>query len=208
MLRKPAYGRIFFEADNGDAGGNTSGTDAATTTSTTATPPSTGESDAVTFSDAQQKEINRLIGKARQEGRDAEKQVNATAEQERQAEAARQAEIEKGNFEKVKTDLETERDGFKTERDQLTAKVDRYEALTKTRVDAIKGELPAEAVEDFPADADAIDQLEWLEGRKALLAKLAPAAAQGNGHPRVPATPPAQGNVKQEATSLVSRHAI
>jgi hypothetical protein len=208
MLRKPAYGRIFFEADSGNTAGNTATTDATTTTSTTATPPSTGESDAVTFTDAQQKEINRLIGKARSEGKTVAEQAAAQAEQDRQAEAARQAEIEKGNFEGVKASLEQERDGFKSERDTLAGKVDRYEALTKTRVDAIKGELPAEAVEDFPAEADAIDQLEWLDGRQKLLAKLAPAVANGSGHPRVPATPAAQGQPKQEATSLVSRHAI
>lgn len=191
MLRTPAYGRIFFEADTGNSAGNEATTDAATTPSPTATPPTTGATDAVTFTDAQQKELDRLIGKARQEGRTAAEQAAAAAETQRQADAARQADIAKGDFEKVKTDLETERDTAKTERDGLAQKVTAYEALTTTRVAALKAELPAEAVEDFPADGDPLDQLTWLEGRKALVEKLAPAS--GDTKPRVPATPPANG---------------
>ncbi len=211
MLRKPDYGRLFFyETPAGTEAGSGNPPAATTppaTTHPTATPPSTEGSGPVTFTAEQQAAINKLIGDARKEGRTSAEQAAADAETARQAEATRQADIAKGDFEKVKTDLESERDGFKTERDTLAGKVERYEALTKSRVDAIKGELPAEATEDFPAEADAIDQLEWLDGRQKLLAKLAPATQQ-NGHPRVPATPPPNAPSKPEARSLISPRAI
>lgn len=161
------------------------------------------------FDDAQQKAINDMLAAERKTAEERTEQrlkdEGTKREQDAKAEADRKAAEDRGAFDEVKQSLTKERDDAKAAETDLRAKVEKYEALTKTRVDAIKGELPAEATEDFPADADALDQLTWLEGRKTLLAKLTPATTQ---HPRVPATPAAQGTTKPEATSLVSRHAI
>lgn len=209
MLTKPAYGRVFFEADSGsNAGGGGNGSAADTNAK-----PSGQSGESAGFQPiTTEEQLNEWKSKTRRhliaEIKDELKTEQAAKDREAAEQRERDEEVKRGEFDKVRTDLESKLTAADSEVQALAAKVEKYEKLTASRVDAIKGELPAEAVEDFPAEADAIDQLEWLEGRKTLLAKLAPAAANGNGHPRVPATPQAQGNVKQEATSLVSRHAI
>lgn len=201
MLTKPFYGRVFFTTDGGANAGNSGKADETPDGSKPdgSKPadapdefkPITSESELAAWKGRTKKAIIEEV-KAdllrEQEQRDADAK----------AEADRKAAEDRGAFEEVKQSLTKERDDAKAAETELRGKVDRYEALTKSRVDAIKGELPAEAVEDFPAEADAIDQLEWLDGRKALLAKLAPAAVNGNGHPRVPPTPPPGGPVKPD----------
>lgn len=201
MLRKPFYGRLFFTPETGDGGGGNPPAGGSATTSTTATPPKTEETGEVTFTEAQQREVNRLVGKARTEGRTAAEQAAQAASDAAAAEAQRTADANKGNYEAAKASLEAERDGFKTERDTLAGKVSQYEALAAKQVAALKGDLPAEALEDFPAEGEPVEQWAWLEARAALVAKLAP-AGQGQ-HPRVPATPKSDSaarNAVQEAT--------
>ena len=181
MLRKPEYGRLFFEAETGTGGGN-AGTTGTTTTSTTGTPPATGESDAVTFSEAQQKELNRLIGKARTEGRDAEKQAAQEAADAAAAAAQRDADAAKGNYESAKASLESERDAARTERDDLKTENEAITAYFSTQYAAALKELPEVITAFAPAeDASFAVKSDWLTKAQAQAAKLGGDPKPGNG---------------------------
>jgi len=211
MLRTPAYGRLFFcETPAGtESGGSNPPATPAATTSPAATPPSTEASGEVTFTEAQQKAIDRLVGKARQEGRDAEKQANTTADEERQAEAARQAEIAKGNFEKVEADLKKERDGAKADRDSLKTSLDAANAIVSEQVEALKKDLPDELLTTFPTNGTPIDQLSYLKDRQTVFeAAKAAAGVAATNVTRLPATPKATSKpdgITKEQQAAVDR---
>lgn len=154
-------------------------------TPATATPPSTGDKGkepekppAVTFTAEQQAEINRLMGAARKEGRDAaDEAARKKAEKDRADKDAADAEA-RGEFEKVKGTMQQSIDSLTGERDALKAQVDSYVALVAPivadRLAALKA-ADAEVARGFPADADPLAQLAWLDDprTKALLAKQA-----------------------------------
>lgn len=193
MLRTPAYGRIFFEADSGASGGNAAGA----TSPGAGTPPSTEDAGVVTFTEAQQKEINRLIGNARKEGRTAAEQAAADAETARQAEAARQAAEAKGEFETVKQSLTKERDDANAANASLKASLDAANAVVVEQVEAVKKSLPAELLTGYPADGTPLEQLAWLKDRKQVFDVAVAASGAGAANvTRLPATP---GGTNQSA---------
>lgn len=186
MLRKPEYGRILFESDSGNAGGN-AGTSGA---SGTGTPPSSGESEAVTFTEAQQKEINRLIGQARKEGRTAAEQAAQDAETARLAVQAITDQEAKGQYETAKQALTTERDGYKAELDATKASLDAANVVIAAQVAVMKGDLPAELLGGYPETGSPLDQLAWLKDRQSVFdAAKAVAGAAGANVTRLPQTP-------------------
>ena len=175
-----------------------------TTPANPATPPSTEVPAKVTFTPEQQAAIDALIGSARKEGKAAAERAAQEAKDAADAARTRADQEAKGQYEAAKQALEGERDTAKRERDELAQRVEKYEGIAKKQVEALKGDLPGEATEDFPADADPVTQLEWLESRKALIAKLAP-ATQGTGHPRVPPTPQPQGRANPTEQQMADR---
>jgi hypothetical protein len=201
MLTKPIYGRQFFEADTGDGGGGgESSTDSKTDPkATTETPPKTEDTATVTFSAEQQKFIDKLMGDARKEGRQAAEKAANDAKAAADAERERQDQEAKGQYEEVKASLIQERDTAKTEADTLKARVEQYEALAAKRVDALKDELklPDEVMKRFPDDADSLVKLTWLE-EQGELAKLY--RTEGGGPKdgvKLPKTPDANGTVPE-----------
>ncbi len=148
------------------------------------------------FDETQQKHINDLLAAERKnaEERTEQRVRDEQAAKDREAEEKRQRDeqAKRGEFDEIRKELEGKLTAADSEKQTLTQKVEKYEAIAKKQVEALKGDLPGEATEDFPAEADPVTQLEWLESRKALIAKLAPATQQ-NQHPRVPATPKPQG---------------
>lgn len=164
------------------------------------------------FDDAQQKHINDLLAAERKNAEERTEQrvrdEQAEKDAKAKADADAQAAIERGEAQKVIA----ERDQAIADKDaritELEAKVAKAEEQAAKRVETLKAELPDEAMGGFPADAEATVQEAWLVERKDLVFKLAPATANANGHPRVPPTPPAQGQIKPEARSLISPRAI
>lgn len=104
-----------------------------TTDANPVTPPHKEESQKVTFSDEQQKEIDRLIGAARRDGRKAAEDDAAEVKRKADEAADQQRKIEAGKFDEVRQSLETERD-------QALAKASQFDAL----VEAIKPEIDAQ----------------------------------------------------------------
>lgn len=177
------------------------------TTPTTATPPSTGEEGKVEFTPAQQKELDRIAAAARKEGRDAANQAAADkAAADKATKDAADAEA-RGEFDTVKGTLQKSIDDLTTDRDTLKAKVESYDAiltpLVKERHDALKA-ADAEVAQGFPADADPLTQLAWLDDprTKAVLAKQ---DERADALRLWPNTPPPNGNGKPEVKSLVDR---
>lgn len=162
--------------------------DASSDTSTPTTPPPTSP-----FSDEQQKFVNKLVAAARKEGREAAEQAAKEAAKAAESESERQGQIQRGEFEKAQEGYKAQIASITAEKEALAASIARYEALTQARVTSLRSGIPEEAMEDFPSDADGLSQLEWLENRANLLAKLKVGSGDSSGNgspPRPPATPP------------------
>ena len=160
-------------------------------------------SKAIEFTTDQHKEIDRIVAKNLREAKAkwGEEVAAAAAEAKAQEDKAREQDeaVKRGEFEKVKTGLETERDTAKTEADTLKDRVEQYEALAAKRVDALKDELklPDEVMKRFPDDADSLVKLTWLE-EQGELAKLY--RTEGGGPKdgvKLPKTPDANGTVPE-----------
>ena len=96
----------------------------------TPNPGAKGDQSEITFTDEQQKLLNKRIADARREGR-AQAEADATAaKQAAEAAAERQRQIDAGQFDTVRQSLETERD-------QALAKASQFDAL----IEAIKPEI-------------------------------------------------------------------
>lgn len=201
MLVKPFYGRTFFDADKGGGGDGGNGDPEG------GKPDGDGEnSNANPGGQQGEYEFTPITSEAELAGwkanvrkaiaADVRKDIEAE-QQRKEAEAEREREREsqeaKGEFDKVKVSLESERDEARDELGKAQATVEAYDEIAKAQVEAGRNELPDEALEDFPADAEPLEQLRWLESRKALVAKLVPANGNPNGKPRVPATPTPNG---------------
>jgi hypothetical protein len=212
MLRTPFYGRLLFLTTPAgtEAGGGNPVTPLAPPASgaNPATPPKTEAPAPVTFTAEQQAEINRIVGQARQEGRTAAEQAAAQAETDRQAEAARQADIDKGNFEAAKTSLEGERDGFKAERDTLKTERDALAGYFDGQFAAALKDLPESIVAFAPAeDASFADKKAWLVKATEQAAKLGGESKPGNGPNPKPGEKP-NATVEQAADQMRGRVSI
>lgn len=197
------YGRLFFSPD-GEGGGGTGGDE----TPPEGTPPEGGEPKppAVTFDASQEAEVNRRIAAARKQAEaEAKRKVETEAEAKRKAEEEerqRQAQIAAGEFDKVKADYEATIASLSTESTTAAERITAYEAAITPLVDALKGELPAEALADYPEAADAVTRLGWLQARKTLVSALRPDSLVVVA--RTPKTPIPEGN-GVKITSLVDK---
>jgi len=97
------------------------------------------------------------------------------------------ADESRGEYEAAKTTLATERDAEREKAKTLEARITGYEDALKPTIEAVKADLPDEALTDYPTDADAVTRLSWLNARTALIAAIRPSGAQ-----RSPLTPRAQ----------------
>jgi hypothetical protein len=160
------------------------------------------------------KEAIRREREARKVEEDARKAAEAelakfrTAEQEREA-ARKKAEedeaIKRGEFEKLANERATAIESLTGERDGYKTKVDRYAAIAAKQVEERLKALPDEAKEDFPKDADALDQLAWVDARAQLVAKLTPQTGAGV---RLPITPQANDQGANQVKSLISARTV
>lgn len=203
MLRKPIYGRLFFDADagNGEGGGAGSGE--------SGDKPNGEKPAAPTYSDEQQRDIDRRIAAARRQAEaDAKARLEQTAAEKAEAERVereRKAAEERGEFDKVRQSLEAERDTFKTDAQAKAERLERYEAvigpLVAERLEAVKAASP-DVAEGFPKDADTLSQLDWLNDprTKALIAQ---GTARTESYTRHVNTPNPMNRTNQPLTSPI-----
>jgi hypothetical protein len=146
--------------------------------------PITSEADLAAYKDGLRKSIAADVKRQFEEDQ-TRKEADAKAEQERKDASAR------GEFKVVEESLTKELNESKATATSLQEKITKYEELTKIRIEAMKKDLPAVAIEKFPDDADPLVQLEWLEDRADMVAKLSPSTGV---KPKNPNTPPANGS--------------
>lgn len=113
----------------------------------------------------------------------------------------------KGEFDKVKQSLIEERDAVKSDKDAMAAKVASYEKLAAARVESLKVDLklPEEVLKRFPADAEILAQLAWLEEQGDLATVYRTEGGRPTNGARVPATPQSQGVTKSEYERAVEQ---
>lgn len=161
MLRKPCYGRIFFEADGGSnpAGGNPSTDPPAQS----GTPPQQGDAQ-VTLTQA---DLDARMAAARKDGKESAERAAREAQAAADA-ATKQQQLEAaGEYETAKATLTTERDALKGENEALSA----YFA---TQYATALKELPEFIVAFAPAeDASFAAKSAWLVTAQEQAAKVA-----------------------------------
>ena len=184
MLRKPLYlGRVLFEEDSG----KNPPAPNPDPTPNPVTPPKEEDGPKVTLT---QTELDARMAAARKEGKASAEKLAADAKTAADADAERKRQEAAGEYETAKAGLEKERDGFKTDLDTANTQITAYAEIVAKQVEALKGDLPAELLGDYPNDGTPLDQLVWLEGRKQVfeVAKTA-AGATATNITRLPATP-------------------
>jgi hypothetical protein len=176
-------------------------------TPTPETPPAKTEdtAESITFSDEQQRVINKLMAKAKREGEEKAEQARLDAEADAKRKAEQDQQLARGEFDQVKAAIETERDEVKAEAERIRSENERYAALATKRLESLKADLdlPAEVMKTYPADAPILDQLDWLEDRAAIWE----AARQANGGPKgavVTATPKAAGSTQPDIDRITA----
>lgn len=147
----------------------------------------------VTFTAEQEAEINRRMAATRKATEADVKKRFETEAEERKRLAAEQAERDKqiaaGEFDKVKADLEAKLTAATTDIESHKARADRAIALLAGRVEEqVKTltERDAELAKAFPADADVLDQIAWLEDPRTKRVLTAEPATATFRQPRTP----------------------
>ncbi len=180
-----------------------------TTPANPVTPPKTEVPAPVTFTPEQQAELDRLIGKARTEGKSAAERSAQEAKDAADAAKAITDQEAKGQYEAAKQSLEGERDTAKTDAATLKTQIDAANVVIAEQVESLKGDLPKELLTDYPADVTPLDQLVWLK-REAARFEVAKAAAgvTTTNVTRLVATPAAVGQasgVTKEQQAAIDR---
>lgn len=212
MLLRGIHWSPLFTPDGDGAGGN-AGTPPGSESNpgTNANPGGTQGAGQVTFTAEQQDHLNRLVGKARQDGEAAgrtaaEQAATAKATEERTA-AERKRQLDAGEFDKVKTSLETDIATVTRERDALAAEVDELtQALGPVVTDRLKLLDDADKL-GYPKDQPLVKQLAWLNDPRtaAMLERAAEEqrVTEAKGGFRPPVAPVARG--KQAPTVELTR---
>jgi hypothetical protein len=163
------------------------------------------------FDDAQQKHINDLLAAERKNAEERTEQRLKTEADKRDQDAKDQRErdeaAKRGEFDKVRTELEgkvtateTERDTLKTENDALTAYFTaQYATALKDLPEVITAFAPAE-------DASVTEKSEWLAKAQEQAAKVAGATKPGNGPNPKPGDP--QHTIEQATEQMRGRVSI
>ncbi len=156
-------------------------------------PPKPDDPPKVTFSDEQQRELNRLIARETRKAAETEKAAAEAAQEatrkQAETEADRKKQEDAGEFEKVRTGIEQERDTFKGERDTLKGEHDalstyfeaQYMAALKDLPDVVKAFAPAE-------DASFETKSKWLTTAQEQARKLSTTSPRGAGFNPAPGT--------------------
>jgi hypothetical protein len=158
--------------------------------------------DDVKFDAAQQQKVNDLIAAARKKAEEdtaAKFKTDADeAKKKADAEAQRKKDQESGEFEKVRTSVEAERDTIAAERDTIKSENEVLVAYFTADYTAALKDLPDYVKEFVPADdASFATKSEWLTKAKAAAAKYEKANPRGNG------PNPKPGDNKPEIPSAV-----
>ncbi len=158
-----------------------------------------------TFTAEQEAEINRRMAATRKQAEaDAKRKFDSDAEtrqKDADAEAERKRQEAAGEFDKVKVSLEGERDSFKSRAETAEARAERaIELLRGGIADKVKTltERDAELAKAFPADADVLDQIAWLDDPRTKRVLADDQTQNGFRQPRTP-TPAAPLNAAQQA---------
>ena len=163
----------------------------------------------------QRRELDSQIAAARRQAEtDARTKFDADAAKvkaDADVEAKRLADIAKGDFETVKASLEGERDTFKVQAETEKSRADKaVELLSGQVADRVK-ELPTAIADQFPKDADVLDQIAWLDDPRT---KAVIETAQSQGQrlggtviaPRPAGSTTEQERVKQAAQALAQNN--
>ncbi len=198
MLTKPYFARIFFDPNKGNEGGGsaTSATAAEQDGKESKDAQSGGKQDGEGFKPiTSEAELSAWKSSVRNAiAADIKKQFDdeqRKRDEDAKAKAEQDEAVKRGEFDKVKASIEEQRDAAKSEADSLKSRVEQYEALMARQLAARKVELklPEEIMKRFPADADVLTQLEWLEEKAADIAIIrAEHGGPANGiiHPKTP----------------------
>lgn len=173
---------------------------------TTATPPETGgQGKEAAFTKEQQAEIDRLVGKARVEGRKAAEEALEQKRKDEEAERQRQKDIEAGEFDKVRGDLESQINDWKTKAEAHETRLNTAIAAIKPGVDTRWTDAPDEVKALYEgADDDVLAKAAFLDRTAALTAKLTAEPAK-----RVGPTPRPNGpTTTDKVTSPVTQRQI
>lgn len=170
-----------------------------------ATPPKTEESPKVTFTDEQQKELNKLIANARREGKAAAEKDANDVKAKAEADAERSRQEAAGEYEKAKTTLTAERDTAASERDGYKGKLETLLADLKPEIEKAWAGLPAEVSALYEGeDDDVLAKRSFMTKHAALIEKLAGKVEEEKQKLRTPRTPvPNLKDLKEELTPLV-----
>jgi hypothetical protein len=198
-----------FHYPDGDGGGT--GATGATGPTGPAAPGAAGATGATGSADPldgltaeQRNAINSQIAAARREAEQKGKTTAEAAIEAAKKKATDDAEqtrlIAAGEFDKVKLKLEGDLATTSGEKEALAAQVAKAEEVVKPLVEALRGELPKEAIDDEPKDLPALDALKWLQDRKTLLTKLGTLKAADPKLPKTPLPNGGGGEIKSTMT--------
>ena len=179
LLRSP----FLWDTDPGSGGG---GTDPAATppAATGGEPPvdPPAKTEPVTFTPEQQAYLDKLIGKARNDGRESAKKELEAAQQKAAQETEEKRLKEQAEWQKLAEGHEAKVKELEPQVTTLTEKVTAYEAkiveLLEAKIKAL-GEAAKAAVDNLPGSPDTLQKLSWLNANEALF-KTTPALGPGN----------------------------
>lgn len=155
-----------------------------------------------------QAHFGQLISQARKDGRAAAEGDAETKRLADEAAAKIEADKAKGNFEAAETALKGQLKTATDERDALKKRLDDMNDAMGGRVEELKKGMSDIQLDGFPAEGDALEQVTWLEARKAWLAKLGGGEPnkKGTGNTTPDRTGRTTGDVEQAEVDRIQRN--
>ena len=127
----------------------------------------------VTFSTEQQKHINELLGKTREEARDRAK-AEIAREQEKAAKDAEAARlVEEQQYKALAGQYQARIGELEPLEGRMQAYVEAVDTLLAAKLKEL-GQPAQTAVDNLPGDPDALEKLRWLNANDALFGKTSP----------------------------------
>ena len=150
----------------------------------------------------------KLIGTARKEGRDAAKAEADAAKTAAEEAAALEVAKKAGDFEKVETTLKGQLADLTADRDKKQKRLDDLNEALGGRIEELKKGMSDVQLEGYPEDGDALDQITFLEKRKAWLEKLGTAGERqrGTNNTTPDRTSRTTGNIQQQELERIQRN--
>lgn len=180
--RNRHFSQQFFSPDPGNPGGGDGPDD---------TPPAPPKEEKVTFTPEQQQHLNNLLAAERKDAEEktalklkAESDAKAKAEKEQQE---RDEAEKRGEFDKVRSELEGKVSSTEQERDALASEKDLLQGYFDRQYAAALKELPEAILAFKPADdANVETKTKWLETAQEQASKLAKLQKKPGGNPPNP----------------------